>query len=345
MAAVVPDDDARRYKVTSHGTKYRILVRPLDARRSNKRSLLEFYGYESENAAKNDVQRLKDHYKSESKSEFVKVLNNNSNKNNKVEEAKYKKAYPAHSQRGKVAQINLRALAKEYHAYTKLMRTTGEPPLSKAEWKSTYYEATGTKDRLLRLFANNPTVRHEAILLGFLSGEDAIKLESLNSSLAYFEDRKKLLLDRNITNSLSLTLLRDSFYNGTSHKLLMKASIQDDIPLLDALDLTDDDVFTFESISKNQLQKVNKQCAVVEKFYTRLERACGKEILLVDKILEKMNSPKTTFKDAITIAKDSWHELKRQVALGMILQRHRASSDARLLQSTLKALRQQPAAA
>jgi hypothetical protein len=39
-----------------------------------------------------------------------------------------------------------------------------------------------------------------------------------------------------------------------------------------------------------------------------------------------------------------WHELKRQVAMGMILQRHRASSDARLLQSTLKALKQQPAA-
>lgn len=35
-----------------------------------------------------------------------------------------------------------------------------------------------------------------------------------------------------------------------------------------------------------------------------------------------------------------WHELKHQVALGMILQRHRASSDARLLQSTLKALKQ-----
>lgn len=41
----------------------------------------------------------------------------------------------------------------------------------------------------------------------------------------------------------------------------------------------------------------------------------------------------------------SWHELKRQVAMGMILQRHRASSDARLLQSTLKALKQQPAVA
>ncbi len=41
----------------------------------------------------------------------------------------------------------------------------------------------------------------------------------------------------------------------------------------------------------------------------------------------------------------SWHELKRQVAMGMILQRHRASSDARLLQSTLKALKQQAAVA
>jgi hypothetical protein len=39
----------------------------------------------------------------------------------------------------------------------------------------------------------------------------------------------------------------------------------------------------------------------------------------------------------------SWHDVKRQVATGMTLQRHRASSDARLLQSTLLALRQ-PAA-
>ena len=36
-----------------------------------------------------------------------------------------------------------------------------------------------------------------------------------------------------------------------------------------------------------------------------------------------------------------WHDLKRQVAQGMVLQRHRASSDARLLQSTLLALKQQ----
>jgi len=40
----------------------------------------------------------------------------------------------------------------------------------------------------------------------------------------------------------------------------------------------------------------------------------------------------------------SWHELKRQVAATLSLERHRASADARLLQSTLMALRQ-PAAA
>lgn len=40
-----------------------------------------------------------------------------------------------------------------------------------------------------------------------------------------------------------------------------------------------------------------------------------------------------------------WHEVKRQVATGMTLQRHRASSDARLLQSTLRALRPSAAVA
>ncbi|RZI80847.1 MAG: hypothetical protein EOP38_21200 [Rubrivivax sp.] len=40
-----------------------------------------------------------------------------------------------------------------------------------------------------------------------------------------------------------------------------------------------------------------------------------------------------------------WHELKLQVASGMVLQRHRASSDARLLQSTLRALKEHPAEA
>jgi hypothetical protein len=41
----------------------------------------------------------------------------------------------------------------------------------------------------------------------------------------------------------------------------------------------------------------------------------------------------------------TWHDLKRQVATGMTLERHRASSDARLLQSTLLAVRQQAALA
>ena len=40
----------------------------------------------------------------------------------------------------------------------------------------------------------------------------------------------------------------------------------------------------------------------------------------------------------------SWHELKRQVASTLALERHRASADARLLQTTLMALRQAEAA-
>ncbi|MES2088410.1 MAG: hypothetical protein V4532_00275, partial [Pseudomonadota bacterium] len=40
----------------------------------------------------------------------------------------------------------------------------------------------------------------------------------------------------------------------------------------------------------------------------------------------------------------SWHNLKREVGQNLSLERHRASSDARLLQSTLVAIRQPTAA-
>ncbi|MDE2400436.1 MAG: hypothetical protein KGL90_02050 [Burkholderiales bacterium] len=55
----------------------------------------------------------------------------------------------------------------------------------------------------------------------------------------------------------------------------------------------------------------------------------------------KLDSVRTLLSDAEAAA---WHEVKNRVALGMTLERHRASSDARLLRSTLLALRQPLAA-
>ena len=316
---------SRVFKVVPDGKKYRIHVRTSYDKRG-KISLKEYRKYPTENAAQNDVKRLRAHFDDgKSSVTFKQEFHSQWNCKNAGEAKCYRASIS--SVRGIVGKRLVRKQNREYSRYRKLMQSANMEACSRAEWDRKASKDGAAMDRLLRKFARDPSILHASILRGILSAEETILFESITCSIDYFKERLLVLRKFSSDNSKSLLILRKAIYSGEPFSLLLKAKFEDERKDKDIIDLTSDDTFTMTNITKAQLIKCTLQCTVVEKVYALIREKIGEETKLLDSILSEVESVRSNLSLAKQKVKEHWDRIKEfKIQNSMVVMTAKVSS-------------------
>ena len=310
---------SRVYHVCRDKDKFRIQIRIMYAK-AGKRKLVELRGYPCSNSANNDVTRLIKFFENGNSriTTFESSYTDVSNCRNLVSKAEY--AYTVKGHKGMARRRSQSRLAKEYNSYKKIMISWNEAYLSFKQWTLKCEQKGFDKERFMRRYFRDPKVIQASILKGLLSQHDSEVIDSLKSSVIYFNGRLIALKERALQYRTNLTTLRDAIFSGTTFTLLMKAKFEEDFAddSNNLIDLSSDDEFTLTNVSKAQLARSSQQCQIVEKFYLLASVKVEKETSLIKEVIKEITDPKFDLYKNKEIVQQYWNKIKEYKVLNSV---------------------------
>jgi hypothetical protein len=216
-------------------------------------------GYLSYSAATSDITRFQHHIESGSRFDsFVPEhgMNPRTARKRPNEAA-------THGVNGIARKKQRKACNRRYNIYLKKMKLASLPALVRSDWDS-IFDAADPKLRAVALesFARDPIIRQEYLLHGLRSEDQESSKKSVSNAINYVTERIKTLAKSVVSSKEALAKIRLHVFGGTAFKLLLKARFEEEMDD-EIVDLTEDDIFTFQNTSKEQMGRVCLQAYVV----------------------------------------------------------------------------------